>query len=152
MQIDLLSKSLSFQVLVHKCNILLQPFLKINANFSRFYCKKACPSYYTCHFIQRWIFFIVQDFYSKNLTFWSLTPLLVSIQMTLNYWSSIFFVIVYPISVFKKSLHPGDIRPRNLEEWHPATDQFAFESKRKIISFVFIFLGGGEIAALQRNS
>jgi len=38
-----LSKSLSFKMLVHKCNFLLQLLLKINAYFSRFYCNKNLP-------------------------------------------------------------------------------------------------------------
>jgi len=36
-------RSLAFKMLVFKCNFLLQPLSKINANFSRFYCNKNLP-------------------------------------------------------------------------------------------------------------
>jgi len=40
-----LSKSLLFEMLVHKCNFLLKLLLKINAYFSLFYCNKTGPGY-----------------------------------------------------------------------------------------------------------
>ena len=42
-QINHCSRSLSFKMLVHKCNFLLQLLLKINATFSQFYCNKNLP-------------------------------------------------------------------------------------------------------------
>ena len=40
-----LSQSQSFKMLVRKWQFLLQLLLKMNAYFSRFLCKKTCPSY-----------------------------------------------------------------------------------------------------------
>ena len=38
-------RSLSFKMLVFKCNFLLQPLSKMNANISRFHCNKNFPNY-----------------------------------------------------------------------------------------------------------
>ena len=45
MQINPLRRSLSFKMLVFKCNFFLQPLSKIKANISRFHCNKNFPNY-----------------------------------------------------------------------------------------------------------
>jgi len=70
-------------MLVHKCNVLLQFWLNINANFSRFYCNKNFPNYQrsklgdrskTPHSAPKQIGRDVNRAASRAVRFWKILP------------------------------------------------------------------------------
>ena len=81
MQMNHLSKSMSFKMLVYKCNFLLKFLLKINANFSQFYCNK------NLHYL-----YIVKTYYMLE-TQRTINKSTTAVKLNLYFFKSVFTLI-----------------------------------------------------------
>ena len=87
MQMNHLSKSMLFKMLVYKCNFLLEFLLKINANFSQFYCNKNLHYLYI---VKTYYVLEIQRTINKSTT---------AVKLNLYFFKS-FFTLITPKILF----------------------------------------------------